>query len=56
MKPGEYAMPQEDGSIAPGRQRFVKWAAVLFLAAGLAWLGAYLLGAQIYEAILDVTH
>lgn len=49
-------MPQEDRASTSGNQRFAKWAVFLILAAGLAWLGAYLLGEQIYDAAVRVTH
>jgi len=49
-------MSQEDRAVPSGKQRFVKWVVLLVLAAALAWLGAYILGAQIYDAALRVTH
>lgn len=49
-------MPQEDRASTSGNQRLAKWAVCLILAAGLAWLGAYLLGEQIYDAVVQVTH
>ena len=49
-------MSQDDRVATSGKQRFVKWAVLLILAAALAWLGAYILGAQIYDAAVRVTH
>ena len=49
-------MPQEGRASTSGNQRFAKWAIFLILAAGLVWLGAYLLGEQIYDAAVRVTH
>jgi hypothetical protein len=49
-------MSQEDRASTSGKRRLVKWAVLLVLAAALAWLGAYILGVQIYDAAVQVTH
>lgn len=49
-------MSQDDRASTSGKQHFVRWAVLLILAAALAWLGAYILGVQIYDAAVQVTH
>jgi hypothetical protein len=36
--------------------KLLKWALVLGCVVALLWLGAYLLGIQIYDAALRLTH
>lgn len=49
-------MSQDDRASTSGNRRLVRWAVFLIVAAALAWLGAYILGEQIYDAILRLTH
>lgn len=48
-------MSQENDT-SPRNQSFVKWAVILILVAALAWIGAYILGEQIYDALVRVIH
>jgi hypothetical protein len=49
-------MMQDDQTSVSKRQRLMKWALALCVIAALLWFGAYLLGAQIYDAALQLTH
>ncbi|HVX35146.1 MAG TPA: hypothetical protein VHC71_02895 [Hyphomicrobium sp.] len=49
-------MVQEDRASPSGKQRLVRWALFLGALVVLAWLIAYVLGIQIYDAAVQVTH
>jgi len=49
-------MVQDDRSSVAKGPRLLKWALVLCAIAALLWAGAYLLGLQIYDAALQLTH
>ena len=49
-------MVPEDQVSPSGRQRLVRWAAILGVAVAVAWLVSYILGVQIYGAAVQVTH
>jgi hypothetical protein len=48
-------MPDDQTSVSK-RQRLVRWALALCVIVALLWFGAYFLGAQIYDAALQLTH
>jgi hypothetical protein len=49
-------MVQDDQSSVAKKPRLLKWALVLCVIVALLWAGAYLLGVQIYDAALRLTH
>jgi hypothetical protein len=49
-------MVQDDQSPTFKKQHLAKWALGLCAVVALLWLGAYLLGDQIYDAALQLTH
>lgn len=49
-------MVQDDQTSVSKKQRLMKWALVLCVVVALLWFGAYFLGAQIYDAALQLTH
>jgi hypothetical protein len=49
-------MLPEDRASPSGKNRLVRWALFLGAVVVLAWLVAYALGIQVYDAAVQVTH
>lgn len=46
-----------DDQISPsGKERLIRWGVILGVAVATAWIVSYLLGVQIYDAAVQVTH